>query len=61
MGQYSHPLTTRKDIDLLQLDNHHVVFGEVVEGMDIVKEVEKVGTPGGSPTKKVTVTSSGTV
>lgn len=43
------------------LDGKHVVFGEVVEGMDVVKQVENVGTDSGRPKQKVTITSSGTV
>ncbi|EIM84990.1 uncharacterized protein STEHIDRAFT_99927 [Stereum hirsutum FP-91666 SS1] len=43
------------------LDGKHVVFGEVVEGLDIVKAVEAVGTDSGRPKAKVTITSSGTV
>ncbi|KAH0785168.1 peptidylprolyl isomerase [Histomonas meleagridis] len=31
------------------LDGHHVVFGRVIEGMDIVKEIEKQGSPSGIP------------
>ncbi|KAJ3558188.1 hypothetical protein NM688_g1077 [Phlebia brevispora] len=31
------------------LDGKHVVFGEVVEGFDIVKKVESVGAPNGTP------------
>jgi len=43
------------------LDGKHVVFGEVVEGMDVVKKVESKGTQGGAPTNKVTITASGTI
>ncbi|KDR71894.1 hypothetical protein GALMADRAFT_143660 [Galerina marginata CBS 339.88] len=43
------------------LDGKHVVFGKVVEGMDVVKEIEKTGTVSGTPTQKVTITSSGEV
>ncbi|KAH9475565.1 cyclophilin peptidyl-prolyl cis-trans isomerase Cyp2 [Psilocybe cubensis] len=43
------------------LDNRHVVFGKVVEGMEVVKAIEKTGTESGRPTAKVTITSSGTV
>ncbi|GBE85552.1 cyclophilin-like domain-containing protein [Sparassis latifolia] len=43
------------------LDGKHVVFGEVVDGMDVVKQVEAVGTDSGRPKSKVTITSSGTV
>ncbi|KAJ2912246.1 hypothetical protein MD484_g8168, partial [Candolleomyces efflorescens] len=41
------------------LDGRHVVFGEVVEGMDVVKAVEAIGTQSGRPQKKVAITSSG--
>ncbi|KAJ2925650.1 hypothetical protein H1R20_g11444, partial [Candolleomyces eurysporus] len=41
------------------LDGRHVVFGEVVEGMDVVKAVEAVGTQSGRPQQKVVITSSG--
>ena len=46
---------------VIQLDGRHVVFGEVVEGMDVVKTVEGKGTQGGNPKAKITVTASGTV
>jgi peptidylprolyl isomerase len=42
------------------LDGKHVVFGEVVEGMDIVKAIEKEGTQQGKPKKQVQITASGT-
>eukprot|EP00241_Pyramimonas_parkeae_P022657 CAMPEP_0114315334 /NCGR_PEP_ID=MMETSP0059-20121206/22424_1 /TAXON_ID=36894 /ORGANISM="Pyramimonas parkeae, Strain CCMP726" /LENGTH=195 /DNA_ID=CAMNT_0001440811 /DNA_START=439 /DNA_END=1026 /DNA_ORIENTATION=+ len=41
------------------LDNRHVVFGKVIEGMDVVYKVEKVGSQGGKTTKKVTIVDSG--
>ncbi|KAF5335761.1 hypothetical protein D9611_009660 [Ephemerocybe angulata] len=41
------------------LDGKHVVFGEVTEGMDLVKTIEEAGTDSGRPTKKVVITSSG--
>eukprot|EP00929_Paragymnodinium_shiwhaense_P120931 TRINITY_DN929_c2_g3_i2.p1 TRINITY_DN929_c2_g3~~TRINITY_DN929_c2_g3_i2.p1 ORF type:complete len:203 (-),score=71.49 TRINITY_DN929_c2_g3_i2:147-755(-) len=41
------------------LDGRHVVFGKVVEGMDIVQAVEAVGSSSGKPSKKVTVVDSG--
>jgi cyclophilin family peptidyl-prolyl cis-trans isomerase len=37
------------------------VFGEVIEGMDVVKAIEAVGTESGEPKKRVMITSSGTV
>ena len=43
------------------LDGKHVVFGEVAEGMDVVKQVESVGTESGRTRGKVIITSSGEV
>jgi cyclophilin family peptidyl-prolyl cis-trans isomerase len=38
------------------LDGKHTIFGEVVEGMGTVKELEKRGTPGaGKPTEALTI------
>jgi peptidylprolyl isomerase len=41
------------------LDGRHVVFGEVLEGYDIVEKIEKVGSPSGKPSKKVVIEESG--
>ncbi|KAB5590004.1 hypothetical protein CTheo_6553 [Ceratobasidium theobromae] len=43
------------------LDGKHVVFGEVIEGLDFVKKIEGVGTPSGKPSTKVTIVGSGTL
>ncbi|EIW77504.1 cyclophilin [Coniophora puteana RWD-64-598 SS2] len=43
------------------LDGKHVVFGEVLNGMDIVKAIEAQGSSGGKPQTKVTITASGVV
>ncbi|KAI4524690.1 hypothetical protein K525DRAFT_262337 [Schizophyllum commune Loenen D] len=43
------------------LDGAHVVFGEVVEGMDIVKQIEALGTASGTPKSQVKIAKSGTV
>ncbi|KAL0637726.1 Peptidyl-prolyl cis-trans isomerase B [Maublancomyces gigas] len=42
------------------LDGRHVVFGEVLEGMDIVHKIENVAKGGGDrPVKEVKITKSG--
>jgi peptidylprolyl isomerase len=41
------------------LDGRHVVFGKVLEGMDIVKVIEAIGTSSGAPSKTVTIEDSG--
>ena len=41
------------------LDGHHVVFGKVLEGMDIVKLIESKGTSSGSPTAQVIIADCG--
>ena len=43
------------------LDNKHVVFGEVVDGMEIVKEIEALGTESGRPKRTVIITKCGVV
>merc|ERR1719221_2410223 len=41
------------------LDGKHVVFGAVIEGMDVVKSVEAVGSSGGETSKKVVIAECG--
>jgi peptidylprolyl isomerase len=41
------------------LDGRHVVFGKVVEGQDVVKKIEALGSNTGSPKGKITVADSG--
>ena len=41
------------------LDGKHVVFGKVVEGMDVVKAIEAVGSNSGKTSARVIVSRSG--
>ncbi|KAI3976435.1 hypothetical protein MKX01_008293 [Papaver californicum] len=41
------------------LDGKHVVFGQVVEGMDVVRAIEKVGSQSGKCAKPVVVANCG--
>lgn len=43
------------------LDGNHVVFGKVVEGMEVVKAIEKFGTRSGAPSQTVTIEECGEV
>lgn len=43
------------------LDGKHVVFGEVVEGEDLVKKIESLGSQSGTPKAKIEIAASGVV
>ena len=41
------------------LDGRHVVFGAVVEGLDVVKKIESYGTDSGKPVAKIVIADCG--
>lgn len=41
------------------LNGNHVVFGQVIDGVDVVKRIESIGTEGGKPTKTATIYDCG--
>jgi peptidyl-prolyl isomerase F (cyclophilin D) len=41
------------------LDGKHVVFGQVVEGLDIIKKMEGFGSQSGKTSKKLSIDNSG--
>ncbi|OMH81989.1 Peptidyl-prolyl cis-trans isomerase [Zancudomyces culisetae] len=43
------------------LDGRHVVFGRVVEGMNVVKDIENLGSESGRPREQVTISDSGEI
>lgn len=40
-------------------DGKYVVFGNIIEGIEVLREIERVGSPGGVPRKSVKVARSG--
>ncbi|XP_060710293.1 peptidyl-prolyl cis-trans isomerase-like [Hemiscyllium ocellatum] len=45
--------------DTKWLDGKHVVFGSVVEGIDVVKEMGKLGSESGQTSKKIIIADCG--
>lgn len=41
------------------LDNKHVVFGHVIEGLDVMRKMEKVGTQSGKTSRPVVIADCG--
>merc|ERR1712087_206169 len=47
--------------DTSWLDGKHVVFGEVVEGIDVVRKIEAVGSDSGRTSSKVVIGTCGQI
>ena len=43
------------------LDGKHVVFGKVVEGMEVIQEIEKYGSESGQTSKKIVISDCGQI
>lgn len=43
------------------LDGKHVVFGKVKSGIDVVRQIEKIGTSSGKPKQRVVIANCGMV
>lgn len=43
------------------LNGHHVVFGKVTKGMNVVKAIERVGSSSGAPKEQVVIADCGLV
>lgn len=41
------------------LDGKHCVFGRVIEGMNICRQIEQVGSKNGKPSMKVVISECG--
>jgi len=41
------------------LDGKHVVFGKVIDGIDVVKKIEVFGSPNGKTSKKIVIANCG--
>jgi peptidylprolyl isomerase len=46
-------------VETAWLNGRHVVFGEVMEGMNVVRDLEAKGSSSGKPSAKIVIADSG--
>eukprot|EP00812_Abedinium_dasypus_P001259 NODE_1151_length_1230_cov_269.444255.p10 GENE.NODE_1151_length_1230_cov_269.444255~~NODE_1151_length_1230_cov_269.444255.p10 ORF type:complete len:63 (-),score=18.67 NODE_1151_length_1230_cov_269.444255:1024-1212(-) len=59
MGNTNHSQFFLCTVKTPWLDGKHVVFGSVVDGMDVVRAIERVGSSGGKTSQPVVVADCG--
>ena len=46
-------------VETAWLDDRHVVFGKVIDGLDVVKRMEQMGSPSGKTSSKIIIADCG--
>jgi cyclophilin family peptidyl-prolyl cis-trans isomerase len=46
-------------VQSIRLDGHHVVFGKVVKGIEVVKKIESLGSESGRTRSRIVIANCG--